>query len=457
MTNGKMAVMFGILFSYFFLLILVLNNTTYLIPAVVLTFMYVIVLYYMVRFYMFEESRLKRTVEELDKNKIVSPNHFNAVQNVTTEGMIKYQYELEIKFALVVYVQRGSKVGVPEGFMEEQVDVYNRFIQDIHRKGWNYDRYELSKESEISDILKHSSNRLLKVDNELLAQFQKLQVEALQVYSTGDTNEIVDYFVIYNTKPSTLPTFMELVEEMVGEHFEQSMYFNNVKLLDKEGVEKFFKSTVMLDNFDLQNVKRTVETSDLEDFAVITREFDQYGEEVVSVEGGEVYQSKGKDDVFEGVEREIERERKIVEAKEKEFFSKQKREHKRFDNSVINKEQLAYREYEIFDELFDEDDLEYISNVMDGYYNNWKTHKMKLEEDLEDVIELEDDYAEDIDLSNEEYGNSEVSYDRFAEDDYIILDEDEFEDEDYEEDELEIDEDEVELPYGFLDGERIRK
>lgn len=473
-TDAKMGVMFGVLFTYFILMIFVMQNTTQiLVPVALLTFMYIVLLYYMARFYMFEESRLKRTVEELDKNKVVSPNHFNAVQNVTTEGMIKYQYELEIKFALVVYVQRGSKVGVPEGFMEEQVEVLNSFIGGIHRQGWDYDRYEMTKESEVSDILRHSSNRLLTVDSDLLKMFHKLQVEALQVYSTGETSEIVDYYVIYNTKPATLHTFMDIVEEMVQEHFSQSQFFSKVNVLDKRGVENFFKRTIMLDNFDLQNVKRTVEMTDLEDFATISRVFDQYGEEVVEIEGGEERKVKENEDVHDMVNEDIERERRVVEAKEKEYFSRRRREHTRLDKMLINNETFAYEEYKIFSEIFKEGDIQYLSAIMDEHYNNWKKHKIKHEVEDEE-IELEEYSSsgeeQGINLMEESYGNSEVSYELY-EDDEIDIDEDDYdeieledededeyeEEEEYDEDEIEIDDEEIELEYGFLDGERVRK
>lgn len=401
-TNAKVAVMAIIIISYFFLVIPIMDNTTSITPVLFLTGIYVVLLYYLVRFYMFEESRLKKLVRELDNNKKSSISYFNSVQGITKQGMIKYQYSLEIKYAMVVYVQRGSKVGVPLGFMEDQINVMNDFLREIHRQGYDFDRYEMTKTYEMSDALKYCANKLLEVEGETLTQFHRLQLEALQHYSMGQSSEIVDYFVIYNTRVSTLKTFKDLLEEIIDENFKASRYFSNVKILDKKGVTDFFSEVIGLDNFDINNVKRMVEHADMSEFAKVSREFDEYGEEVIDIEGDKEYKATGRDDIEVEIKKEEKKENERIKRKVDEFMSKQNRELNRFDKKIINFEQLKQREYEIFDNLFSEENLNLLGEEMNDYYRNWKTHKKELEmDDEDDVLDL--DFIEDVHDSRDDF------------------------------------------------------
>lgn len=473
-TNTKIAVMAVVLLSFFFLVIPIIDSTTSLLPVIFLTVLYIIVLYYLARFYMFEENRLKKLVEALDNNKTSTISYFNSVQSITKQGMIKYQYNLAIKYAMVVYVQRGSKVGVPVGFMDNQISIMSDFLRELHKQGYDYDRYEMTKEYEMSEALKHCANKLLTVDGRTKGQFHKLQVESLQRYSEGQSSEIVDYYVIYNTKVSTLKTFHELLEEIVDENFKASTYFSNVKILDREGVTNFFSQVVGLDNFDINNVKRMVEHADMSEFAKVSREFDEFGEEVVEIEGSKEYKTAGRDDIEYLIKREEEKEKERIYRKVEEYVRKQTRELNRFDKNIISFEELKLREYEIFNTLFEDEDTHLLGEEMNNAYKNWKAHKkmLEMESDDEGVIDL--DFEEDTKDGRDDYiindnEDTQLRYEATQIEDALDiegLEDDEFLDEDSDEvigledldSEDDIDEDDIfddddyEVGYGFYEN-----
>lgn len=385
---------------------------------------------------MFEEPRLKRTVKELDENKQTKPSYFNSIQNTTVDGLIKYQYDTEIKFAYVVYVKRGSKVGVPNGFMAEQIFVENKFLQGISKRYWSYERHEINKKSEISDVVKHASNRLLTVNDDVLTMFHRMQVEALQVWSTGETNEIVDYYVIYNTKVPSLVSFRDNLEELIGDTFGNSNFFS-ASILNQQEVEAFFKDLLMLETFDMKNVKRSVSSVNLSDFAEITREFDEFGNELLDLDFGEKKKraTGNQEDIFEAQEAKDAKERERVKRKEKQFYARQTRELNKFERQLISKDELHEQEYLIFDSLFKEEDLDHLSEDMDKYYNNWRIHIEgdEISED-DDILDLEEEHIED------EFEVEEVI-------DFVDDEELEFDDEEDDDEEIEF-EQEVEVPFG---------
>lgn len=441
-TNAKIAVMASILISYAFLVSFILKNTTSLVPLYILTGMYIILLYYMVRMYMFEEGRLKKLVKELDKNKVSTSNYFSRVQNVTGKSIIRYQHTADIRYAIIVKVYRGSKVGVPSGFMEQQIEVLNDFLRSLHTHGFSFERYEMNKSYEMSDSLKNSANQLKTVEDDVLLQFHRLQVEALSKYSEGQTSEIVDYFVIYGSKISQIRTFRDVVEDIITETFEGSRYFTRTQILDKDEVRKFFQEVLNLKSFNMSDVKMNNLHQDVEDFATVTRLF-KGDEEIIEIEGDKEEDFNKGIDLNLEIEKEEEKEKKDLESRENKFRTEFNKVLARYDRNIIGGEELREQEFRLFDEIFTEEDIPYISESMVSHYQVWERKKREdYEGELELLdahIELEDDFEEEevvygVDLSkfddvDDDYFNKEDVEGEFLtledDDDLDLEDEDE--------------------------------
>lgn len=394
MTNGKVAGLGGIIIVFFILASILLKGSTSLMPLIFLAVIFGIFSFYYIRFVMFEENRLKKSVRDSDLNQVVRLDHFNSVQRISEDGLLEYQHRLGggFKRAYVIGLRRGSKVGVPQGFMEQQKRVLNAFLQEIHRKGWSYDRFEMEKRPELAQTTIAGLNRLRGIKVDAKRNYHRLQLETMKEYTMSDSQEIVDYYVIYNRRIDTFKFFKDNLDSIIRKTFHSSTYFKNTNILNIKGLQLFFEDLLLLDSFDLDDIRKNVENKDFSEFGVLVRAIDSEGEDKLFMLDDDV-----KDDVYKGedIYDSIKRKEDVEYNK---WMRRYKDYQRKLDVLIKNKERdkITFSEFETrrnaaFKTIIERDDLQYIEDVeMLKVYN-------EVYGDDDDIV-VEDT----LDLGNEE-------------------------------------------------------
>lgn len=394
MTNGKVAGLGGIIIVFFILASILLKGSTSLMPLIFLAVIFGIFSFYYIRFVMFEENRLKKSVRDSDLNQVVRLDHFNSVQRIFDDGLLEYQHRLGggFKRAYVIGLRRGSKVGVPQGFMEQQKRVLNAFLQEIHRKGWSYDRFEMEKRPELSQTTIAGLNRLRGIKIDAKRNYHRLQLETMKEYTMSDSQEIVDYYVIYNRRIDTFKFFKDNLDSIIRKTFHSSTYFKNTSILNINGLQLFFEDLLLLDSFDLHDIRKNVQNKEFSEFGFLVRAIDSEGEDTLSMLNDDV-----KDDVYKGedIYDSIKRKEEIEYNK---WLRRYKDYQRKLDVLIKSKERdkITFSEFETrrnaaFKTNIERDDLQYIEDVeMLKVYN-------EVYGDDDDIV-VEDT----LDLGNEE-------------------------------------------------------
>lgn len=424
MTNGKVAGLGAIIIVFFILASVLLKGSTSIMPLIFLAIIFGILSFYYIRFVMFEESRLKKSVRDSDLNQVVRLDHFNSVQKISDEGLLEYQHRMGggIKRAYVIGIRRGSKVGVPQGFMEQQKRVLNAFLQEIHRKGWSYDRFEMEKRPELAQTTISGLNRLRGIKVDAKRNYHRLQLETMKEFTMSDSQEIVDYYIIYNKKLDTFKFFRDNLDAIIRKTFHTSSYFKNTKVLDKKGLQIFFEDLLLLDSFDLNDIRKNVENREFSEFGILVRAIDSEGEDELFVATDD--DKKNDVDKGEDIYQSIQRKEDIEYNK---WLRRYKDYQRRLDVLIRNKDRdkITFSEFEnrrnaLFKTIIERDDFQYIEELeMLKVYNIvYGDIEEEVEDDAFDLGNEENEVEErTYGISIEDIDNShEIEFDLGAED-----------------------------------------
>lgn len=419
MTNGKMAGLGGLIIVYFILAAVLLRGSTTLLPLFLLTFMFLIMAIYYIRFVMFEEKRLKKSVKDSDNNRYVRIDHFNAIQEIRDDGLIVYQYQEGVKRAYVIRIRRGSKVGVPDGFMEQQKLVLNGFLQEIHRKGWHFDKYEMEKRPELAGSTITGLNRLRSIENDTLRNYHRLQLETMKEYTMSDSQEVVDYYVIYNRNIKTFKYFKDNLDSIVRKTLRTSPYLSNTSILDKKGLRIFLEDLLLLDSFDINDIRRNVIFKPMSEFGYVTRAIDFEGNEEIMMDDltdSNINESTKGEGIIDTIERTERIENNKFNNKVKKYNRELERILKLKDRDKITFSEFQEKRNELFVSIFTIEDKEFMNDVelLSIYEEVFKDDNVKISDD-------------EFDLGNEDDTKTEVKFGIDLDeddDDFIDLDED---------------------------------
>lgn len=285
LSNTKMLWAFLAMLPIFALLTPMIQAGVSIYPIIVVSVIYLIGYSFIIRYVIFEEKRLRKMVRELDENRISEMSHFWGNDKIgdgeEDDGIIYYSYTGSSKGTtkgLVVKLERGSTVGVPEGHYEDYRRVKENFLRSLHMNNFYPQCYEMQKRPEMQKSLLEYAEVLSGMKNEYHQRLLKLQLTINSVYSMGKNQRYVEYYVI--KRDNFNKNFRRVVETILEDTFGQSGYITEATILDKRGVEEFYKNYLLVDTLDSNNVRKAVDVEPFENFAKVHRLVDVEGREV---------------------------------------------------------------------------------------------------------------------------------------------------------------------------------
>lgn len=284
-SNKKMIGLFLAILPYIGLLSIFMKLGVGILPIIILTVVYLFLLSFFVRYWVFEEPRLKKMIQEKDDNKISGVDHFWGIDKVGSgvrdSGQIYYQRsEGKLKRGLVVYFDTGSTVGVPEGHYEEYRKTKNEFLRELHARGMDFQWYEVQKLPEMPKTLTRYAELLQEDKREALRMLVKLQLNINSMYTMDAEQRYVNYIVITNTRFANMRRFKKLVQDILSLTLKTNGYLKDVKICNKEEGDEFFRTIYKMDSFNSSYIRKSVDMKPFNKFAKLVRIVDEDGQAV---------------------------------------------------------------------------------------------------------------------------------------------------------------------------------
>lgn len=284
LSNKKVVEMVIALLPYMLMMYPMLQGGVKILPMVVITVVYAFLYTYFMRFRIFEESRLRGMIRELDKNKVSGVDHFWGINKIGSrgedDGVIHYQRERKTTRGLVVAFDRGSTVGVQEGNYRRFREAKMHFLRELHLQKFNFQWYEIPKRSETPEQLINYFNLMTEMENPYFKKLLKLQVDINILFSTDAEQRYVDYILIRNSNFRTLRRFKSVVQGIIDTTLETNGYIVEPRILDKSEVENFFEDILQINSLDSNNIRKGVETKPFENYAKVNRVIRKDGREL---------------------------------------------------------------------------------------------------------------------------------------------------------------------------------
>src|SRR5699024_3741751 len=134
--NTKMIIVFLAILPIFLILYPLVQVNAGIVPILIVIVIYAIGYTYVLRFFVFEEMKLRKMVKDVDDNKISGIEHFWGIDKIgggeEDDGMnyysLKDNYSGSARGLLVV-MDKGSTVGVPEGHFESYRRTKEQFLR----------------------------------------------------------------------------------------------------------------------------------------------------------------------------------------------------------------------------------------------------------------------------------------------------------------------------------------
>lgn len=284
-SNKKMIGLFLAILPYIGLLSIFMKLGVGILPIIILTIVYIFLLSFFIRYWVFEEPRLKKMIQEKDDNKISGVDHFWGMDKVGNgvrdSGQFYYQRsEGKLKRGLVVYYDTGSTVGVPEGHYEEYRRTKNEFLRELHARGMDFQWYEVQKLPEMPKTLTRYAELLQEDNREALRMLVKLQLNINSMYTMDAEQRYVNYIVITNTRFANMRRFKKLVQDILSLTLKTNGYLKDVKICNKEEADEFFRTILLLDSFNSSYIRKSVDMKPFNKFAKLVRIVDEDGQAV---------------------------------------------------------------------------------------------------------------------------------------------------------------------------------
>ncbi|PER55677.1 hypothetical protein CN495_07950 [Bacillus thuringiensis] len=284
-SNKKMIGLFLAILPYIGLLSIFMKLGVGILPIIILTVVYLFLLSFFIRYWVFEEPRLKKMIQEKDDNVISGVDHFWGIDKVGNgvrdSGQIYYQRsEGKLKRGLVVYYDTGSTVGVPEGHYEEYRRTKNEFLRELHARGMDFQWYEVQKLPEMPKTLTRYAELLQEDNREALRMLVKLQLNINSMYTMDAEQRYVNYIVITNTRFANMRRFKKLVQDILSLTLKTNGYLKDVKICNKEEGDEFFRTILLLDSFNSSYIRKSVDMKPFNKFAKLVRIVDEDGQAV---------------------------------------------------------------------------------------------------------------------------------------------------------------------------------
>ena len=252
---------------------------------IIYTIAYLIGYSYILRFAVFEESRQKEQMKELENNKYSDLSYFWQLDKVGAgkrdNGMLYIQSNgLSVRRAFIIEVDSGSTIGVPANAYANYRQVWQRFFRSCYRMGFELKIYNVRKKPELSESLKAYSLQLQDIENEAYRNLMQLNVETNFLYAVSEEQRYITYIEVINSRVDNLVNFKTLVEDIISKTFETDGLFSNPKILTKSGVDNMLATYFAQDRVNTRGIHRTNGYQRITEYADIVNIWDNSGHSV---------------------------------------------------------------------------------------------------------------------------------------------------------------------------------
>lgn len=319
---------------------------------IVYTILYLIGYSFVLRFAVFEESRQKEQMRELENNKYSDLTYFWQLDKVGTgerdDGMLYIQSDgFTIRRAYIVEVDSGSTIGVPENAYRNYREVWQKFFRMSYQLGFEVKLYNVRKKPELSESLKKYSLQLQDIENEAYRSLMQLNIETNFLYAVSEEQRYVTYIEVINKRVDNLINFKDILQDIIDKTFETDGLFANPKILKKPEVDVMLATYFGQDHVNSRGVHRTNGYKAINEYADVVNIWDSEGKSVpfeiqdfIETESrkGERGARQTIEDLLKQDERDAERwAEKVSETKDRRIRDLQRKR---------REELISYNEYE---------------------------------------------------------------------------------------------------------------
>lgn len=252
---------------------------------IIYTLLYLFGYTYVLRFAVFEESRQKQQMMELENNKYSDLAYFWQLDKVGSgerdNGLLYIQSDgLTIRRSYIVEVDSGSTIGVPENAYQNYREVWQKFFRMCYNLDFEVKMYNVRKKPELSDSLKKYSLQLQDIDNEAYRSLMQLNIETNFLYAVSEEQRYITYIEVINKRVDNLINFRNILEDIIEKTFETDGLFANPKVLDKIGVDSMMATYFGQDRINSRGVHRTNGYKPINQYADVVNIWDSEGKSV---------------------------------------------------------------------------------------------------------------------------------------------------------------------------------
>lgn len=255
-----------------------LSNNSMMVMTIAIL-LYLFLYSYLIRFFVFEERRLKRMLKTLERNKISKADYFWGIDEIDSKGVIKYKYSLGLRRAVVVKVTRGSAVGVPVTFEEDFMESNLKFTRSLLSQGFGYMKYTKMERKQLPDGLVDYLNRMERMEAGAAKSVVKMNLSTISDFTKDYKSVIVDYYVVSNTNLRLLSSFRSVVLDALRSAYGNDIYFRGTRLLDDDEVIDFIEDVTNVRGLSKKGYYE-IEDRSFEEYGEVFRVFDDAGNEI---------------------------------------------------------------------------------------------------------------------------------------------------------------------------------
>lgn len=321
---------------------------------IIYTILYLIVYSFILRFAVFEESRQKEQMRELENNKYSDLAYFWQLDKIGSgkrdDGLLYIQSDgLTIRRAYMVEVDSGSTIGVPVNAYANYREVWQKFYRMCYNLGFEIKMYNVRKKPELSDSLKQYSLQMQDIENEAYRNLMQLNVETNFLYAVSEEQRYITYIEVINKRVDNLINFRNILEDIISKTFDTDGLFANPKVLDKQGVDSMMATYFGQDRVNSNGVHRTNGYKSIMEYADIVNLYDDKGKSVPFELEDLLFEESRKN------ARNVSNNKSIEELMQEESEDKHKWEDKVADvkdhrveqvQRLRREEKISYAEYE---------------------------------------------------------------------------------------------------------------
>lgn len=283
--SGTKLLLLALGFMPYFGIFFMLNSIPSVTVFIILTVIYFTGFAYYARFLVFEESKQRKQMLELENNKHSDMSYFWEWDKIGTTnddtGLLYLQSDgASLKRGYIVKVDSGSDIGVPEGNFRNFRQTQQDFFRELYRLGMDVKRYNIRKSPRLSKALRDYSTMLLDLDRDedsALIKLSQLNIDINFLYSMVREQRYVTYYVVINRRIENLPNFKFILEKVVDKTFGSNISFYKPHIMGKVEVDEFLTDFYGVDAVNSAGIHRMNGFKDLNDFVELVSIFDRSG------------------------------------------------------------------------------------------------------------------------------------------------------------------------------------